>query len=592
MTKNMKAKAESSSSFAGFSYQHFSWMGDAMKKAFYAGSGLEEALEDAGVKIFPDAYYSMVGFVFLLSLLIVAPIAVLTQLYFLLPIPLLVMFFGYAIPKIKTADRAAKLDLEVPFAGAYVSVMATGGLSPYASLKKLKDCRLLPNMSKVIGDIETDVEIKGFDPATAMEESAKTLPSRDYKDLMLGYASTVRTGGDVVHYLIVRTETMFKDLALKVKAFGERASLLMESYVTLSILMTLTLTILFMTSISFQSFWGGDVTSGNYQIYAYFLVPMVAMLFLFIADTQQLSPPLAEMGPYKIFFAASPIMIFLILTMYLPFAAPELTPPFAQPFMDFVSWLRQTLGLSYGYEAGLGMAIALLVGAVPGVIAHNYYSAKGKNMEHEVTNFMRDLTEARKTGASPERCLENLSGRNYGSFTHILNVASRQIRWGLPFKAIYETVKTKVNSWLALINIYLLVDAIEVGGGTPETLETLTHFSEELSSLEKEKKESMRPLLITPYVGAGILIIATLILLGFGQTVIASYARQSIPFSQVVTLLLPPLMIQIFFTGLVTGKLSSGSTSAGFKHAFILTAIAITLIPVAEYIMLPFIGGG
>jgi len=212
-------------------------------------------------------------------------------------------------------------------------------------------------------------------------------------------------------------------------------------------------------------------------------------------------------------------------------------------------------------------------------------------MEHEVTSFMRDLTEARKTGASPERCLENLSGRNYGSFTRILALASRQIRWGLPFKVIYDTMKTKVNSWLALINIYLLVDAIEVGGGSPETLETLTHFSEDLSSLEKEKKESMRPLIITPYVGAGILIVSSLILLGFSQTIIASYAHQSIPFAQVVTLLLPPLMVQIFFTGLVTGKLSSGSTSAGFKHSLILTAIAIALVPIASYIMVPFLGG-
>jgi flagellar protein FlaJ len=365
----------------------------------------------------------------------------------------------------------------------------------------------------------------------------------------------------------------------------------METYVTLSILMTLMLTILFMTSIAFQSFWGGDVTSGSYQTYAYFLVPLIAMLFLFIADTQQLSQPISEMGPYKIFFAASPIMIFLILTMYVPFAAPELTLPFAQPFADFVTWIRESMGLNYGYEAGLGMAIALLAGAIPGAIAHNYYNSKGRNVEHEVTSFMRDLTEARKTGSSPERCLETLSGRNYGNFTHILATASNQIRWGFPFKVIYETVKSKINSWIALINIYLLVDAIEVGGGTPETLETLTHFSEELSSLEKEKKETMRPLLIMPYVGAGLLIVATLILLGFSQTILASMTSQSIPFSQVVTVLLPPLMVQIFFTGLVTGKLGSGSTSAGFKHSLVLVLIAIALVPVAAYVIWPFIGG-
>jgi flagellar protein FlaJ len=447
-------------------------------------------------------------------------------------------------------------------------------------------------MSKVIEDIETDVEVKGLDPATAMEKSAKTLPSRDYKDLMLGYASTVRTGGDVVHYLLVRTETMFNDLALKVKAFGDRASLLMESYVSLSILMTLTFTILFMTSMSFQEFWGGELSSETFQIYAYFLVPTVAMLFLFVSDSQQVSQPLSEWRPYKTVIAFIPVVVFLLLTLFVPFAAPELTLPFAAPFTNFIVWLRITMGLSYGYEAGLGMGVALLIGSAVGVIAHNYYTRKEKGIEREVTNFMRDLTETRKTGSSPERCMENLAGRNYGGFTEILCTASRQIRWGLPFKVIYSTLRSKINSWLALVNIYLLVDAIEVGGGTPETLETLTHFSEELSSLEKEKKETMRPLLIMPYVGAGILIVSTLILLGFGQSVLVSYARESIPFSEVVTLVLPPLMVQIFFTGLVTGKLSSGRTSAGFKHAFILTIVGLILIPVAAYVTLPFVTGG
>jgi flagellar protein FlaJ len=509
----------------------------------------------------------------------------------LIPLPLIVLFLGYGIPKIARIDRANKLDLEVPFAGAYISVMATGGLSPYASLKRLKTCPLLPNICKVIEDIEMDVEVKGYDPTTAMEKSAKNLPSRDYRDLMLGYASTVRTGGDVVHYLRIRTETMFKDLALKVKAFGERANLLMESYVTLSILMTLTLTILFMTSMSFQEFWGGDLSSDTFQIYSYFLVPGVAMVFLFASDSQQVSQPVSEWRPYKAFIATLPITVILLLLMFVPFAAPEMTLPFAGPFVDFIIWLRTTMGLSFGYEAGLGMGVTLIVTAAFGVIAHSYFTRSHRGIEHEVTNFMRDLTETRKTGASPERCLENLSNRNYGRFTDTLRTASRQIRWGLPFKTIYSTVKSKINSWLALINVYLLVDAIEVGGGTPETLETLTHFSEELSSLEKEKRESMRPLIIMPYIGAGILIVSTLILLVFSNSILDAYAHQSIPFPQVVTLILPPLMVQVFFTGLVTGKLSSGITSSGFKHALILTVLGIALIPLAAYLTLPFAGG-
>lgn len=325
-------------------------------------------------------------------------------------------------------------------------------------------------------------------------------------------------------------------------------------------------------------------------MYGYLIVPVVSMLFIYLSDSQQISQPVSDWAPYKVFFATLPIMFFLILTMSLPFAT-QTTLPFAPPFAGFVTWLRSALGLQQGYEAAIGMGIALLAGSIPAAVAHSYYAGRGKGVERDVTNFMRDLTETRKTGASPESCIENLSERNYGTFTPILKEASRQIQWGLPFTVIYETFKKKIKSWLALINIYLLVDAIDVGGGTPETLETLTHFSEALTSLEKEKKEALRPLLLMPYVGAGILLISTTVFLGFSQSILGSFGHQAIPFAQVVTLILPPLMVQTFFIGLVSGKISSGETLAGFKHAAILMTVALALLPLASYITSPLQGG-
>jgi pilus assembly protein TadC len=217
---------------------------------------------------------------------------------------------------------------------------------------------------------------------------------------------------------------------------------------------------------------------------------------------------------------------------------------------------------------------------VPAAFAHNYYSKRGKNIEHDITNFLRDLTEARKTGASPEKCLENLAGRNYGAFTQHLNVASRQIRWGLPFKTVYETFRAKIKSWMGLINMYVLVDAIEVGGGTPETLETLTRFSERLSSIEKERKSTLKPLVLMPYIGVAILLFSNIIFLNFMGSIMGSFASQSIAFSDFATLIMPPLVLQAFLTGLVSGKISTGQTSAGFKHAALLVILGVVLMVV------------
>ncbi len=571
-------------SITGFSYRRFSRIGNLLGK-LYTNKRLkvDQTLEVAGMKIYPDAYFSLIGFVFIVLFAAFIPIAIFSGIFLLLLVPLVVLPVGIVIPQVLARDRASKLDVEVPFAGTYVSVMATGGLSPYNSLKRLTHSELLPNLAKAVKDIEVDIEIKGLDPVTSMEKSAQNLPSKDYKDLMLGYTSTLRTGGDVIHYLLVRTENMFTDMAAKVKSFGDRAAVLMESYIAFSILVTLSLTIIYMVSIAFSSYWQGGFTPETFLLYAYFLVPGIAIAFIYLADSNQIHEPINEWGPYKVFFATLPVMIFLLLTMFVPFMATGLNLPFAQPFSDFIVWFRTSLGLERGYEAALGMAIALLIGTIPAALANYRYAKKGRGIEKDISNFLRDLTEARKTGASPEKCLENLAGRNYGAFTHHLTVASRQIRWGLPFKVIYDTFRAKIKSWMGLINVYILVDAIEVGGGTPETLETLTRFSEKLSSLEKERKSMLRPLIIMPYIGAGILLFSTIIFLGFMRTILYSFSNQSMPFTDFAALILPPLILQSFLTGLVTGKISTGVASSGFKHAAILVAVAIVLMVVVGF---------
>ncbi len=584
--------AKTQFSFLSFSYRYFSAVGSKISKLYSnEHTKLDQALADSGLRMYPPAYYAFIGFALVVSLIVTIPIALLSGAFWLFAAPPFVLLLGYLIPTIMAKDRAQKLDLEVPFAGTYVSVMATGGMSPYASLRRLKDCDLLPNMSKVIKDIEIDVQIKGFDPVSAMEKSAKNLPSKDYKELMLGYTSTQRTGGDVIHYLLVRTENLFKNLGIKIKAFGERASVLMESYITISILMTLMLTIMFMTSLSLQQFWQGSVSASTFIIFGYLLVPIISLLFIYVSDAQQMNPPLSDWRTYKIFFATLPFTILAAFAMFVPFIAQELVLPFAPPFMSAISSITAALALPKGYEAAIGLGITLLVACVPAAVAHNVYSRRSKGIEHNVTIFMRDLTEARKTGASPESCFETLAGRDYGKFSSILRMAARQIRWGLPFSVVYKSFKGKIKSWIALINIYLLVDAIEVGGGTPETLETLTGFSEELSTLEKEKKQALRPLLLMPYIGAGILVFSTIVFLGFSGTILGSFGHQSIPFSQVAAIILPPLMLECLFIGLVTGKISNGQISAGFQHGAVLVTLALIMLPVAGLLTSSFKGG-
>ena len=317
------------------------------------------------------------------------------------------------------------------------------------------------------------------------------------------------------------------------------------------------------------------------------------MVFIYLADISSFQEPVYETAPYKVYAATMPITFFLVMVMFLPFLMPELTVamPIAKPFKDLLTSLRELLGLDKGVEPAIGLGIALIIGTIPAMVAHDYYERRrGKALVYEVTNFLRDLTEARKTGASPEACVTQLSSRPYGAFTKHLRVVARQLRWGMPFRVVYETLRKRIRSWMALINLYLLVDAIEVGGGSPETLETMARFGEMQASLEKERMAALRPLMIMPYIGAALMVFSTMITVYFMHSAVMTMARVPVPFAQLISTIAPSLVLMSYIMGLVTGKTSKGAVSAGFKHAVVLTIIAlvtIVIMPVLK-IAMPF----
>jgi flagellar protein FlaJ len=190
-----------------------------------------------------------------------------------------------------------------------------------------------------------------------------------------------------------------------------------------------------------------------------------------------------------------------------------------------------------------------------------------------ITQFLRDLVETRKSGLSPERCIHALSNRDYGSFSKHLIKISMKLNWGYPLRTIYEEFRDNVKNWPALINIYLLTDTIEVGGGTEESLESLAKFAESTVRLENEKKAVLMPLTIVPYIGAALLTGTTVMFLQFFTNM--GSLGVSVAAVTLYRVLLTPLALHSWILGLVTGKIVSGRVSAGFKHSILLTLVSI-----------------
>ena len=584
-------------SLIGLIYGLFPWSSKIVMKVFRS---LDRDLRSAGMSIYREAYASAVGFMVVISLIIsligvplfltkILEPELLTFLEYvpystfivIFLLPLIVLLIGGLIPKFKAASRSSALETETPFLAAYISVMATGGISPYSSLQRVKNIPLLRELSKVSRRMDVEVRAMGIDPLSAIEKMAYNVPSKDYRELLLGYTSTLRSGGDVVHYLMRKTELMFQERLSKLKIVGERMGGMLEVYIAIAILLGLGFYTIYIVSMALGGFAQVPFfTGGSFFMFAWIIMPMISFSFIYLIDVMQPKYPESEWTSYYVFFILLPITIVLFIGMSISYMAPEIVTilPVLIPLKEFSRYLSiDVLKLEAGFEAGVGAIVALAIGTLPAAIVEWFRMRRLKGVEGGIVLFLRDLVEVRKTGMSPEHCIMDLSNRDYGRFSKHLKTISNQVGWGSPFRKVYETFHKRVKGWLSRIVMFLLIDAIEVGGGAPETLESLARFGEMIVSLEKEKRMILRPLLLIPYIGAMTFIISTIVLLSFMRTSLA-IAHRSIAFAQFATIMIPPLIIHTYITGLVAGKISGERVANGFKHALILLITSLITI--------------
>lgn len=545
---------------------------------------VKESLEKGNIKIFPLTYLSLM----VLAAVLTVPVSVIgvvgflitgfVALLILVPMPLFVIVGFVLIPKSKASDRASNLDRELPFAAAYISVMSSGGIAPYMSFKRLSEVDLMPAMRVESREIIKDVEIFGIDPLSALEHAAKKTPLDGFKDFLGGYASTVIIGGDIVHFLERKAEDIFKGRALKVKAAAERLGMLLETFIIVMVMMSLCFYILFSVQ---QISSGAGVSDGGAAdfsgilMYTFMFTPMLSMLFIYLAHSMQPKSPVVEMKAYKVFGVCSVIgiVLFMLLTNFL--GATQL-PLFTQ---------LQAMGV----DLPVAMALSLFVVTAPAGIVHMRFARKVTSMENGVNNFLRDLTEVRKTGLSPERCIESLSKRDYGAFSKEIRKISSDISWGIPIKQVMMDFLKRTKSWMVQIVMFLLVETIDVGGGTIGMIEALSRFSNLTQEVDKEKKMSTRPYVFMPYLAA-LLLVATTVMMtgltsGFGLSAgaeTAASAASAAAATQMTNIFVTSAIFHSFIIGIVAGKISDESIASGFKHAAILVIIsmlAAKLIP-------------
>jgi flagellar protein FlaJ len=530
-------------------------------------------LQRANMRIYAETYVSIMFFVAFLSLPVSVVAIILIYLYqlfplvFLIPTPVFVMIIFILIPMSKASERSSRLEREMPFAATYVAVMASGGIPPYSSFKRLGEADLLPSMSQEAKNLIRDVEIFGVDPLSAMQQSAKENPLDIYREFVGGYASTVVIGGDITSFLETKAAELFKTRALRVRAAAERLGMLLESFIIIMVLMSLCFYILF----SVESIYSTGMSSySGIILYTYVFTPLLSFVFIYLAHGMQPKSPITDWRPYKAFGICSiiAVAVLMVLTNFLGMAPIPLLAP-----------------LPTLIDLQTAVAITLIITSAPPAIIQLRTTAERVSTEKGVTLFLQDLTETRKTGLAPEKCIETLSNREYGSFSKHLRKITAELSWGIPLRKVFLDFMKKTKSWATQIVMFLLVETVDVGGGTIAMIESLAKFCTTTQQVEKEKKMAVKPYIMMPYFAALMLVATTVMMLTFTTKTVGLAGPNSstgaIDLDALMVIFSTSVIIHSYLIGLVGGKISEESIAAGFKHSALLTLIAIVAAKVA-----------
>ena len=298
-------------------------------------------------------------------------------------------------------------------------------------------------------------------------------------------------------------------------------------------------------------------------MYTYVFTPGLCFVFIYLAHNMQPKTPLTDWMPYKVYGIgiAVGVLIFLLLTNFMGM--------FNIPILAGVQNL---------VDLPMAVSIMLFVATAPAAVVYGRLSGKKSSLERGVADFLRDLTETRKTGLAPERCIESLSTRDYGEFSHELKKITSEISWGIPVRKVILDFVRRTKSWITQIVMFLLVEAIDVGGGTIGMIESLARFNNMTQEVEKEKKMEVRPYIFLPYLSAILLVSTTVMMLVF-TTQTTSFGEQTrvVDLGYLTMIFTTAAVVHSYLIGLVAGKISEESVAAGFKHSAILVVIAIAV---------------
>ena len=204
------------------------------------------------------------------------------ELIIFVPAAAAIVTFGVGIiyPSQIATSRRRNMETNLPFVLTHMGAIAQSGVPPYLIFKLVSEFDEYGEIAKEMRKIVKNVDEFGVDPLTAVKEVAGKTPSDSLKQILMGFVTTVESGGDIKLYLRSAGQQSLFEWRTKRERFLQQLSAYAEFYTGLLIAAPLFIISLFAVMNMIQPNIAGYNILDLTKLSIYLLIPALNIGFL------------------------------------------------------------------------------------------------------------------------------------------------------------------------------------------------------------------------------------------------------------------------------------------------------------------------
>lgn len=375
------------------------------------------------------------------------------------------------------------MDQELPAYVMFAAVMQGVGINLYDSMQLAVNTKIFKALKAEALLLKRNVEFFGLSQIEAIEELGRTHKSANFSNLLLGYTSIWRSGGDLAAYLETRSDEFFVLLKEKYQSYANNVGTVIEVLVTLLIILPIMIMVVsFIVPGSSMEQIGLMVTVG---------LPLFSIIIGVVISSMQ--PPSNNVVGLSSVVVGILAGVGIASGMILYFALEQ--------------------------EMWLSIAVGFLIPTTISTILVGKQKKEIKDLEDATPQFLRDMTEYKKIGYDVMLAFSRLAKDNPYN-----KVFSNKLR---EFAVLIEHGITPINSasgiffrpWITKLSFFILSYISEYGGGSPKILETITRFISNVRQSIREGTSSISVLAILVFAAPIIMMFTA----GILQNILSSF---------------------------------------------------------------------